>query len=54
MFSVSDLKKYLAYCKEQLANAMYDDQKRFYTKAIAQTTIDIKSAQKREHNTATN
>lgn len=54
MFSVFDLRRYLAYCKKQLANAIYDDQKRFYTKAIAQTEVDIKNAQKREHNTTNN
>ena len=44
MFSLSDLRRYLAHCKEQLANAVYDDQKRFYTKAIVKTMQDIEQA----------
>lgn len=50
MFTVSDLRRYLAYCKEQLANAVYEDQKRFYTKAIEKTKQDIETKLKQVSN----
>lgn len=43
MFTLSDLKRYLAYCKNQLAETSQDAEKRFYTKAIIKTENDIKA-----------
>lgn len=41
MFSVDQLKQYLEYARSKLADAIYEDQRRFYNKAIAQTEADI-------------
>jgi len=48
MFSVSDLRKYLAYAKEQASLAYEFNKKEYWKKAIAKTEGDIKSALARD------
>lgn len=50
MFTLSDLRRYLAHCKNQLAETSQDAEKRFYTKAIAKTENDIKALLAKQDN----